>query len=120
MSDLQNCPCCHYPTLGERAAFEICSICWWEDDGQGDDNADNVLGGPNGRYSLTAARQNFADHFDMYDAGLGIGAVANPSPGRKAIVAYLRNVQNGDRAHDMRVLHGLLRSESDARQKAFQ
>lgn len=33
-------------------------MCFREDDGQGDDNADRVLGGPNGRLSLTEARNN--------------------------------------------------------------
>jgi hypothetical protein len=53
------CPCCGYRTLSERASYEICPICFWEDDGQGDANADEVWGGPNKDLSLTAARQNF-------------------------------------------------------------
>ncbi|MCX5267224.1 CPCC family cysteine-rich protein [Streptomyces sp. NBC_00199] len=53
------CPCCGFLTLEERSCFEICPVCFWEDDGQGDDNADRVLGGPNGRLSLTEARNNF-------------------------------------------------------------
>jgi hypothetical protein len=35
-------------------------VCFWEDDGQGDESADEVWGGPNGRLSLTAARTNYA------------------------------------------------------------
>ncbi len=54
-----NCPCCGYLTLDERAAWDICPVCFWEDDGQGDDNADRVLGGANGNLSLTQARANF-------------------------------------------------------------
>src|SRR5271166_5860970 len=54
------CPVCGYPTLGERGGFEICILCWWEDDGQDDPNADEVWGGPNGKRSLTEARRNFA------------------------------------------------------------
>ena len=53
------CPCCGYRTLVERAAFEVCPVCFWEDDGQDDDDADVVRGGPNGALSLTQARQNF-------------------------------------------------------------
>ncbi|WP_407136525.1 CPCC family cysteine-rich protein [Xanthomonas protegens] len=53
------CPCCGYKTLSERAAFEICAVCFWEDDGQDDDDADAVLGGPNGSLSLTQARANY-------------------------------------------------------------
>jgi hypothetical protein len=53
------CPCCGYLTLGERAGFEICEVCYWEDDGQDDHDADRARGGPNGSLSLTEARQNF-------------------------------------------------------------
>ncbi|MGW4819347.1 CPCC family cysteine-rich protein [Streptomyces sp. NPDC004227] len=35
------------------------SVCFWEDDGQDDHDADRVRGGPNGRLSLTEARKNF-------------------------------------------------------------
>ncbi|WP_090769340.1 CPCC family cysteine-rich protein [Nonomuraea maritima] len=53
------CPCCGYVTLSERGGFEICPVCFWEDDGQDDPDADVVLGGPNGYLSLTQARRNF-------------------------------------------------------------
>ena len=53
------CPCCGNRTLGEPAGFEICPVCFWEDDGQGDADADVVRGGPNRDLSLTAARENF-------------------------------------------------------------
>ncbi|WP_198674015.1 CPCC family cysteine-rich protein [Chitinophaga alhagiae] len=26
------CPCCGYITLSERGGYEICPICFWEDD----------------------------------------------------------------------------------------
>ncbi|MGD9925811.1 MAG: CPCC family cysteine-rich protein [Pseudorhodoplanes sp.] len=54
------CPCCGYRTLTEPAAFEICAVCCWEDDGQSDADAGIVRGGPNGALSLSAARENFA------------------------------------------------------------
>ncbi|WP_328860442.1 CPCC family cysteine-rich protein [Streptomyces sp. NBC_00306] len=53
------CPCCGFLTLDERCSFDICPVCFWEDDGQDDHDADQVRGGPNGRLSLTEARQNF-------------------------------------------------------------
>ena len=53
------CPCCGCLTLSERGAFEICPVCYWEDDGQGDLDADQVRGGPNGELSLTQGRQNY-------------------------------------------------------------
>jgi hypothetical protein len=52
------CPCCGYATLNDRGGFEICQVCFWEDDGQDSHNADENLGGPNGT-SLTVARRNF-------------------------------------------------------------
>jgi hypothetical protein len=56
------CPCCGYLTLRELGDFENCPVCWWEDDGQGDEDADVVRGGPNGSLSLTQARRNFRSH----------------------------------------------------------
>jgi hypothetical protein len=53
------CPCCRYKTLYERAGYEICKVCFWEDDGQDDHDADDVRGGPNGVLSLERARINF-------------------------------------------------------------
>jgi hypothetical protein len=45
--------------LRERGGFELCPVCWWEDDGQDDADAEVVRGGPNGNLSLEQARQNF-------------------------------------------------------------
>ena len=56
---LEACPCCGYRTLNERGEYSICTICWWEDDGQDNSRADTTLGGPNGDLSLTQARWNF-------------------------------------------------------------
>jgi len=53
------CPCCQFLTLEQRGGFEICPVCFWEDDGQDDHDADLVRGGPNGKLSLTEARENF-------------------------------------------------------------
>ncbi len=60
------CPCCHMPTLEERACWNICTICFWEDDGQDSDDADMIRGGPNKDYSLTEARINFIKYQTMY------------------------------------------------------
>lgn len=62
MPDAEACPCCGRKTIGERGCYEICRVCWWEDDGQDNDQADEVLGGPNGGVSLTEARRNFLAH----------------------------------------------------------
>ena len=52
------CPCCGYATLSARDIFDICAVCYWEDDGQDSADADITKGGPNGT-SLTAARRNY-------------------------------------------------------------
>jgi len=70
------CPCCGYPTIAERGAYEICSLCAWEDDGQ-DDAAhrplvseavgpEAIAHGPNHDYSLAEARRNFALNLTSY------------------------------------------------------
>jgi len=53
------CPCCGCLTLSARASYEICEVCFWEDDGQDDHDTDVVRGGPNGSLSLSHARTNY-------------------------------------------------------------
>jgi hypothetical protein len=59
---LEPCACCGRRTLGELSAYDICTVCWWEDDGQDNDRADVVMGGPNALLSLTQARVNYLRH----------------------------------------------------------
>ena len=54
------CPCCGFATLDERGGFEVCPVCFWEDDGQDNHDADLERSGPN-RLSLTAARRNYLE-----------------------------------------------------------
>jgi hypothetical protein len=57
MSEYQ-CPCCKYFTLAELPGhYEICPVCYWEDDPIQGDN-DNYIGGAND-ISLKEARKNF-------------------------------------------------------------
>lgn len=72
------CPCCGYLTLCGRAGYEICPVCFWEDDGQDSHDADEVRGGPNGSLSLTQARQNFRE-FGASDRK-SLGRVRKPKP----------------------------------------
>jgi hypothetical protein len=54
------CPCCEFLTLGEPlpGTYEICPVCYWEDDNvQADDP--NYAGGAN-HISLEQAKRNFA------------------------------------------------------------
>jgi len=57
----ERCPCCGYQTLSELGGFDLCEVCYWEDDGQTDEDADKVRGGPNGDLSLTAARSSYRE-----------------------------------------------------------
>lgn len=53
------CPCCGYRTLGEAyGCFEICPICWWEDDGVQLDDPHYAPGA--NEVSLMQAQRNFA------------------------------------------------------------
>ena len=41
---------------------DICQVCYCEDDGQDDEDADVVRGGPNGELRLTQARKNYREY----------------------------------------------------------
>lgn len=43
-------PCCK---------FRVCPVCFWEDDGQDEHDAEQVQGGPNGALILRMAQENF-------------------------------------------------------------
>jgi hypothetical protein len=53
------CPRCRFVTLSQRGYYEICPVCFWEDEGQDDHDANEIRGGPNRALSLTQARRNF-------------------------------------------------------------
>lgn len=56
-ANLKQCPCCDYFTLTNRGNYEICEICFWEDDGQ--DLTELIIhSGPN-HITLGEARMNF-------------------------------------------------------------
>ena len=50
------CPCCGYQTLEARNDYEICGVCFWEDDGA---NTEDDYSGPN-HMTLAQGRQNYA------------------------------------------------------------
>ncbi len=52
------CPCCDYFTLGKRGSYDICPVCYWEDDGLDLGELDRVSA-PN-HITLRQARHNFA------------------------------------------------------------
>ena len=95
------CSCCGYPTLSEAAAYEICELCNWEDDGQSDSDADVVRGGPNGDYSLKEARENFRQFLVMYRPDHDTRATGSDTPTelqakRELITAFERLRQRGN------------------------
>jgi len=54
------CPCCGRKTIETRGTCAICLVCWWEDIGQDNHNADKALDlSPNYGISLTLARYFF-------------------------------------------------------------
>jgi hypothetical protein len=54
-----SCPVCGYLTLDERDSFDICSICFWEDDGIDDFEVNNDSG-PN-HMTLKEGREIFQE-----------------------------------------------------------
>ncbi len=69
--ELFACPCCGYKTLNELydveqgTGYDICNVCWWEDDGKDNDDAE-IGTSPNYGVSLKQARYNFIK-FGIYD-----------------------------------------------------
>ena len=55
------CPCCGYRTLALPENLELCQVCWWQDDGQDDRDADQIRRTVNGNLSLSEGRRNFQD-----------------------------------------------------------
>lgn len=112
------CPCCGYPTIAERGAFEICSLCAWEDDGQDDAahrppggdavDPDTVAHGPNHDYSLAEARRNFAINLTAFrPSDIDFERERGALPIKRDIVkAYERAVDG---------ITGVERAEDDAR-----
>lgn len=49
------CPCCGYRSLENRGEYEVCHVCFWEDDGSDDPDRLSV---PN-HMTLREARENF-------------------------------------------------------------
>ena len=102
------CPCCGYPTLGSLGEFEICSLCCWEDDGQGDADADLVKGGPNQSFSLVEARENFERYMVKYSPELDTRAGGPDSErekeARRGIIAAYDRMMEDPRSEELQCL----------------
>jgi hypothetical protein len=58
--DLQQCPCCDYFTLDERYDWDICPVCFWEDEPYDPSHPDSPAPANHG-LTLRQARANFRD-----------------------------------------------------------
>lgn len=52
------CQVCGFKTLRGRGNFEVCPVCFWEDEGEVQDPSVST-GGPNGDLSIEKARRNY-------------------------------------------------------------
>jgi hypothetical protein len=75
------CPCCGFKTLYGRGQDEICSVCFWHDDGQDEPDAERILGGPNLDLSLRQAQANFNSFGAIHERF--IEKVRKPMPDEK-------------------------------------
>jgi hypothetical protein len=66
------CPCCDYFTLVNRGAYEVCPVCYWEDDGSDLATLDEPSGA--NHITLREARGNF-ERLGAADAA-AVGLVA--------------------------------------------
>lgn len=76
------CPVCGFYTLEERDSWDVCGICWWEDDGQDEkefgkfNDPDEIIGGPNAHWSLTSYRKFFYENINNSKITKGTGIKA--------------------------------------------
>ncbi|MEW9702677.1 CPCC family cysteine-rich protein [Paenibacillus sp. SI8] len=56
--ELLPCPCCQYKTLTSRGEYEICTVCYWEDDG----SVDSTKYSSANHMPLTEAQENFKQY----------------------------------------------------------
>lgn len=61
MDHTYRCPCCGCRTLDAPGALLLCPVCWWEDDGQEDEDAGDVRLTVNGVLSLDEARKHYLE-----------------------------------------------------------
>jgi len=70
------CPCCGYPTLSESpGSYEICEVCYWEDDGvqlldpayQGGANGPSLIECQTNFQRLGASEARFVDEVRLPD-----------------------------------------------------
>ena len=60
-TNMHPCPCCGYKTLTARSYYELCPVCWWEDEG----TEPWEFSDPNGE-TLVEAQQRFLQESRPY------------------------------------------------------
>lgn len=53
--ELMACPCCNYKTISEKGNYEVCKVCFWEDDGNTDESRYSQVN----HMTLKEAKDNF-------------------------------------------------------------
>lgn len=74
MLNKRECYCCGYKTLDSNSRYDVCPVCFWEDDAVQNANPD-YFGGAN-EMSLNEAKKNF-DLFGAVDIHF-LSEVRNP------------------------------------------
>lgn len=64
--ELFSCPCCEFKTLSTKGEYDICPVCFWEDDGNRDPN---YYSSPN-HMTLAQARENFVEFGGVSESSL--------------------------------------------------
>lgn len=64
--ELSICPCCEYKTLPSKGEYDICPVCFWEDDG----NNDPVSYSSPNHMTLAQGRKNFTEFGTMSQSSL--------------------------------------------------
>ena len=94
------CPCCDYYTLSAPAAHDICSVCFWHDDGEVLNKNHSM--GPN-HVSLRQARQNFID-FEASEERV-LSAVRPPTEEEKNGFDYLLKYEYPSKSHGIVIFY---------------
>jgi hypothetical protein len=66
LGSLKRCPCCDFRTLEERGGYNICPICFWEDDGDWALDDELCRCGPNHGKTLGEGREHYR-HYGAAD-----------------------------------------------------
>ncbi|WP_374465154.1 CPCC family cysteine-rich protein [Chryseobacterium sp.] len=78
---LNPCPCCNFRTIFEKGNYQICPVCFWEDDG----NTDDMKTSSANHMTLKEARDNFKTKGAISDQFLKFVA-------KEAVLKYYKDI----------------------------